>query len=274
MNKIIKNITVENYNNFKNSFVNAKEIFWDDKNNKLIHPGEYGIYREDLVKKWLSSYIPEKFGVSSGFIVNSNGYVSTQCDIIIYDKEKTPTIEGVGKQRFFPIETVSCVGEIKSDINTVEDLKTYLKKLAEIKEEREKVKNSDPYYGCKKLDFNPRKNPFHNIFTFLICHKFKFSIDLNKINYTENHRFKHNLVLSLQDGILDYSTISKKTNNLSFPFAGNNIHVDNFRKNDIGDFPIPIINFLSALQMALNMNILLDLDMTIYLTDDILEKIE
>lgn len=42
MNHIIKNLTIQNHRNFKFSFENTKEIFWDKEEKKLIHPGEYG----------------------------------------------------------------------------------------------------------------------------------------------------------------------------------------------------------------------------------------
>lgn len=274
MNQIVKQLTIDNFNNFEDSFVNAKKVFWSEKDKKLIHPGEYGEYREDLVKKWLKMYVPEKFGIGSGFVIGSNGYVSTQYDIIIYDKEKTPIIEDVEKKRFFPVETVSCVGEVKSDIKTMDDLKSYLKKLLEVKKEKENIKDPSPYCGFQKDCFSPKQNQFHNIFTFLICNKFNFSVDLQKINYTKEYRYKHNLVLSLQDGILNYSTPSRKTKNLCFPIMKGVANYDNFIKKDNLDLSNTVISFISSLQMALNNNVLLDIDMTLYLTDKIIEKIE
>jgi hypothetical protein len=169
---------------------------------------------------------------------------------------------------------VSCIGEIKSDIKTMNDLKSYLKKLLEAKKEKENIKDSSPYCGFQKDYFDPKQNPFHNIFTFLICNKFNFSVDLEKINYTEEHRFKHNLVLSLQDGILNYSTPSRKTKNLCFPIMKGVANYDNFIKKDNLDLPNTAIIFISSLLMALNNNVLLDIDMTLYLTDKIIEKIE
>ncbi len=274
MNKIIRNLTIQNYRNFKFSFENIKEIFWDEKENKLINPGEYGTYREDLAKKWLQMYVPKRFGIGSGFIINSSGLVSTQCDIIIYDKMTTPKIENINNQRFFPIETVSCVGEIKSDVNSIGDLNSYLIKLAEFKKMREGMKDPDPYYrGTFKSGFSPKENPFDNIFTFLICNKFNFNINPEKIDYgTIEQRFKHNVVLSLNDGILDYKT-KKGTTGLAFPFRGEDFHLNNYLENDNDELPIPVISFLRSLQIALNFNALHLIDMTLYLTDKIIEKI-
>lgn len=275
MNKIIRNLTIQNYRNFKFSFENTKKIFWDEINNKLIHPGEYGAYREELAKKWLELYVPENFGIGSGFIINSSGSISTQCDIVIYDKITTPKIENISNQRFFPVETVSCVGEIKSDINSIGELNSYLIKLAEIKKIRENVKDPDPYFrGSFRSSFSPLNSPFNNIFTFLICNKFKFELNPEKIDYGEiEQRFKHNLVISLHNGILNYRT-KADTKNLAFPFMREIHHIDNYLENDNEELPTPIINFLSALQIALNNNALLSIDMTLYLTENVIEKIK
>lgn len=274
MNKIIRNLTIQNYRNFKFSFENSKEIFWDEKQKKLIHPGEYGAYREELAKRWLEMYISKRFGIGSGFIINSSGSISTQCDIVIYDRTTTPKIENINNQKFFPIETVSCVGEIKSDINSIGQLNSYLIKLAEIKKMRENVKDPDPYFrGNFNSSFSPLNNPFDNIFTFLICNKFKFKINPEKIDYGEiEQRFKHNVVLSLHNGILNYRTLAG-TKNLLFPFTGEIRLIDNYLANDNEELPTPVINFLSAFQMASNYNALLNIDMTRYLTDKIVEKI-
>lgn len=49
--------------------------------------------------------------------MNSENKISTQCDIIIYDiNHKTEN------QKFFPIETVIAVGEIKSDLHSFIEL--------------------------------------------------------------------------------------------------------------------------------------------------------
>src|SRR5438128_86019 len=92
MNEIFKNLAIQNFTNFKNSFHETKRVFWDEKNKRLRHTGEFGIYREDLVKKWLRLVVPEKFGISSGFVISAMGSISTQCDIIIYDRTVTPMI--------------------------------------------------------------------------------------------------------------------------------------------------------------------------------------
>ena len=126
MNEITRNLALQNYLNFKRSFDDSKRIYWDEKLKRLKHPGEFGAYREDLVKKWLRIITPEDFGIGSGFVIGPKGAISTQCDIIIYDKQRTPVLENMDNQRFFPVETVCCIGEIKSTINSARELNLHL----------------------------------------------------------------------------------------------------------------------------------------------------
>jgi hypothetical protein len=274
MNPIIKNLTIQNLKNFINSFNESKNIFWDETNNKLRHSGEYGVYREELVKKWLRIFIPEAFGISSGFIINSKGEISTQCDLIIYDKYKTPKIENIDNQRFFPVETVLLIGEIKSDINSIKDLNSYLIKLAEIKKLRAGVISPFPYNQNKSnYNFQPSINPFDNLFSILICNKFNFSLDHTKIDYKSiTSQYRHNLVLSLNDGILNYKT-NANTDNMCVPFMGDEKLLNNYLINDKDELPAHIISFLNSINIAISLTSLLEIDMTYYLTDSIHEKI-
>jgi hypothetical protein len=274
MNELLRNITTENYIELLNSFERSKEIFWDDKNNKLIHPGEFGEYREDILKRFLTLYIPENYGISSGFIIASNGDISHQCDIIIYDKRKTPKIQNLANQRFFPIETILGVGEIKSTINSIGLLNDYLIKLSELKKLRSAVKDPTPYKrGGFKTPFNPKDNFADNIFTFLLCYKFAFDFEIEKIDYQEvDFRLWHNMVLSLKDGLLTYKT--NGTKNLYFSFAGKYKHEFWFLKNDGQELPVPIEIFLSGLSFFENNNTLLEIHIERYLKDDLMDNIE
>lgn len=265
MNKLFKNITTENYLELLHSFEGSKKIFWNEESNKLIHPGEYGEYREDLLNKFLSLYIPENYGISSGFIITPNGEISSQCDIIIYDKSKTPKIQNMEKQRFFPIETILGVGEVKSTINTIGELNQYLRKLSKVKILRKSIKNPNPY---KRANYNKSFNPDEifsdNIFTFLLCYKLNFKLDLTKIDY-ENIDIKlwHNMVLSLKDGLISYQ--AKKIKNIYFSFNGATSLELWFLKNDDNELPSSIQMFLSSICNLINITALLEIHMENYL---------
>ena len=275
MNHIIRNLSVQNYINFYRSFSESKNIFWDEKNNRLTHSGEFGGFREDLIKKWLSLYIPQSYGISSGFLVSSNGEISTQCDIIVYDKARTPVLENTDCQRFFPIETVCAIGEVKSDIASSAILSGYLRKLALIKKMRLDIVQPDPYYRPNTaIEFNPSLYPYDSIFSFLICKKLGFRLQDTKIDYANTPNYlHHNAVLSLDDGLLAY--VTDGNNLLFYPQIGNNI-------SRIGTLPSTSVhdgmpNCVSFFTHNFHMNIreisLLNIDMARYLEDDVLEKL-
>lgn len=274
MNQLFQNITVENYLELIQSFERSKEIFWNSKEKKLIHPGEYGEYKEDVLKRFLGLYVPEIFGISSGFVITSSGEISCQCDIIIYDKRNTPRIQNYENQRFFPIETILGIGEVKSTINSVRELNGYLQKLSKTKELRYTVDEATPYRrGASNSTFNPESNFSDNIFTFLLCHKFGFELKLESLDYNGiNPKLWHNMVLSLKDGLLSYQ--ANKTKNLYFSFAGKNLHDFWFLPNDELDLPTPIRIFLSGISFFVNNNTLLEIHIEKYLTENLTKKIE
>ncbi|MQX53470.1 DUF6602 domain-containing protein [Alcanivorax sediminis] len=206
----------EKINEFKTAFIENSRLLFVDDEGSLVHPGEFGTYREDVVKKFLTNILPERMGMESGFVVTSNGKISTQCDIVIYDKSVTPLIKNENGQRFFPIESVVAIGEIKSKLSTSE-LKKALRKLAKTKSLRDYLYEPS-YTYCKKEEGNasiyqPEKDELDQIITFLICEEFSFSPRENLVNimdcYKEElpHRpfcHRHNMVLSINDGLLTY----------------------------------------------------------------------
>lgn len=272
MNEIFRNLTIENLLNLKASFTNSKKIFWSKENNRLFHPGEYGSYREELLKKWLRMYVPRKFDISSGFVINAEGKVSTQCDIVIYDRSVTPHIETIDDQNFFPVEAVVAVGEVKSEISSCAELNKYLLKLSELKKLRQSNFTQRVYSSMFKDKFDISKNSYHNIFTFLICHKFNFNFSLKDLNYDNiEAKFKQNLILSLEDGIINYQ--DRNTPNVAYPFNGEHVLQHHFRRSDDSELSNHIILFLTALNTAMFFTTILEIDITHYLTNSYFDEI-
>lgn len=222
-NSVFQAILTEKIETFKFIFGrSAKNIFWDEKKNKLIHPAEFGKYREMACKDFLRLFIPSRLEISEGFLINDQDETSTQCDIVVYDKNNTPLIESTERQRFFPVETVCAIGEIKSDLNKAQ-LKEAINKLARNKRLREHITSPTiiKQHGTKGV-FNPKEVGADHIFSFIICNKFTFDISnlKNEINdlYDKDIKVfqKHNLILSITDGLLLYSTGEKA---VFFPYT-------------------------------------------------------
>lgn len=186
---------------FRNDFIEySRGIFQihntEDEKQKLMHPGEFGMYREEICRNFISFFLPQTFGISTGFVVSSKGTISHQCDIVIFDKTITPALQLPSMHRFFPIESVVAVGECKSQLDDSE-LKKALIKLSQIKQMKELASRAETinkqYCADKGLGF-----------TFLICEsvpeKSFTSKNIDEV-YGDGKRYKHDLLLSLKNGL-------------------------------------------------------------------------
>lgn len=230
-NIIFQAILDEKIEKFRFAFEQtSKKIFFDETEKKLIHPGEYGMYREAVCKEYLRVIIPTRLEIGQGFLINDIGETSTQCDLVIFDRNTTPLIESDERQRFFPIETVCAIGEVKSDLDRT-DLKKALNKLARNKLLREKMTNPTAIKRDHSGNFDPINYPYDNIFSFLICNKFTFDFSdiVNEIDsyYEQDIKpwQKHNLILSVNDGLLAYYDNSAVT--FMYPYTKNGLSLKN-----------------------------------------------
>lgn len=215
---------------FKNSFsATSTEVFYDQENKRFIHTGEYGMYRESVVRDFLKFIVPQRLDISTGFLMSGMDDVSTQCDIVIFDSTITPLFQGGDKHRFFPIESVYCIGEVKSNLSRANFIEA-INKLARVKALAERIKNPTLYGTSGEWKFNPVNNPMHIYSSILICKKLDFDIsDIeNKIDglYCSEvqHRHRHNMILSIDDGLLAYAASDGMKN----PYPGfNNVNFKN-----------------------------------------------
>ena len=84
------------------------------------HSGEIGDLVERVFRTQLLEVLPEKVGVSNGFVVDSNGSVSRQMDVILYDHHNTPRILTSAGAQMFPVESTYACGEIKTDMDSMQ----------------------------------------------------------------------------------------------------------------------------------------------------------
>lgn len=96
------------------------------------HNQQKGEAREYVLRNFLKKFLPERFGVGSGFVVDSKDGVSGQVDIVIYDKNVTIPLSIDGK-RLFPIEGVVAVGEVKTNIADKGTLSDAIKQIMSVK---------------------------------------------------------------------------------------------------------------------------------------------
>jgi hypothetical protein len=211
-NKIFDQLLKEEIDVFINSFSKVSKKLFSKDDERLIHPGEFGMYRESIARKFMRSFTPANLDIDQGFLINSNNEVSTQCDIVIFDSKYTPLLKNSELQRFFPVETVCAVGEVKSTLS-FSDFKIALHKLAKTKKISENVKSPSIIFRHQSGDFSPKEYSNDLITTFLICQKLDFDIKRIVDVYDESFevRHRHNMILSIEDGLIlyEYSTKDK-----------------------------------------------------------------
>lgn len=75
------------------------------------------ILTEEILRTFLQNYIPKGVSVEQGFILNKNGDLSKQCDIIIYDSELYAPFYRINDIVIVPAESVISIIEIKTTVN-------------------------------------------------------------------------------------------------------------------------------------------------------------
>lgn len=81
------------------------------------HPGSKGDSLENVWIDWLRMYLPNRYSVDKAFVIDSNGELSDQIDLVIYDQQYTPFVFNQNGIKYIPAEGVYAVFEVKPDIN-------------------------------------------------------------------------------------------------------------------------------------------------------------
>ena len=112
---------------------------------KRKHRGETGRRREDDVREFLRAFFPERLAVGTGEIAASDGSVSPQMDLIVYDRLETPLLDKSESSIVVPIEGVYGVIEVSSRLD-VTKLRQDAAKIQEVKalEKRAYWERNDP----------------------------------------------------------------------------------------------------------------------------------
>lgn len=95
-------------------------------NGLFNHQGIKGTGNENVLLDLLSSFLPKRYGVSTGVIVDRHGNQSRQCDIVIYDALNYPELFSLTSAKFFPVDFVYATIEVKTTLD-----KTKMKEVVE-----------------------------------------------------------------------------------------------------------------------------------------------
>jgi hypothetical protein len=82
----------------------------------ILHPGSKGDSLENVWIEWLRKYLPNRYCVDKAIIIDSNGELSHQIDLVIYDQQYTPFVFTQNGIHYIPAEGVYAVFEVKPDL--------------------------------------------------------------------------------------------------------------------------------------------------------------
>lgn len=94
----------------------AIKIQFDLNKQAFVHRGNRGAGAEIILKDFLRSYLPPKYSIGNGEVIDSHGNSSGQVDIILVN-EHHPYVNNFDQPSIYFCEGVGCAGEVKSLLN-------------------------------------------------------------------------------------------------------------------------------------------------------------
>jgi hypothetical protein len=96
------------------------------------HAAEGGAEAEIILMEFFKDRLPRRFGIESGIVIGSDGAVSKQTDLIIYDALNSPVYRKGPKVHILPRDNVAAIIEVKSKLNK-DQLKDAAEKISSVK---------------------------------------------------------------------------------------------------------------------------------------------
>lgn len=85
--------------------------------NSVVHPGTKGDNTETNWIRWFQEYLPNRYKVDKGVVIDSTGKQSEQIDLIIYDAQYSYLVFKQNETLLIPAESVYAVFEVKQNLN-------------------------------------------------------------------------------------------------------------------------------------------------------------
>jgi hypothetical protein len=84
---------------------------------RISHAGDRGEVNEQHFIGFLRKYLPNRYTVEKAIIIDSRGAVSRSIDVVVFDRQYTPTLLDNDKHRYVPAEAVYAVFECKPKVD-------------------------------------------------------------------------------------------------------------------------------------------------------------
>jgi len=236
-----------------NSVSKKMKIEFEEQAKILGHPGEVGTGRENVVKEILTKYIPKRYAVDSGFVIDALGNKSEQIDIVIYEAAYTTVFEVVEGKRFFPCETVAAVGQVRTNIGSREEMQECLQNIKSVKKLDRSNKGTNlpitgPGFSLAGTEFDPSRKFRDQIFGFIFCsssiNRDLLISELQEFNRQNEPRLWTNLIMNYNEFLIEYENDGLHQDPMT---AKNGVLID------ISETPQIFAIFVSILNDFLNM---------------------
>jgi hypothetical protein len=99
-----------------NGLQKQMEVQLNTNRDNILHPGTKGDSLENVWIEWLKKYMPNRYCIDKAIIIDSDGNLSDQIDLVIYDQQYTPFVFTQNGVHFIPAEGVYAVFEVKPDL--------------------------------------------------------------------------------------------------------------------------------------------------------------
>lgn len=98
------------------------------------HMGERGRLNELALARLLESFVPDRVGVGTGLLIDSDDRQSQQTDVVLYDQGDQPAVMAQTTQVLFPVEVALACVEVKTHLASdgVDDCLVKAKSLSEL----------------------------------------------------------------------------------------------------------------------------------------------
>jgi hypothetical protein len=113
-------------------------------NTLFQHQGLKGTGNETILRELLIRFIPKRYGVGTGVVIDRSGHQSKQCDIVIYDILQYPSLLNLTPVHLFPIDIVYATIEVKTTLSS-EEASNAVANIRSVKE-------------LRRLDFTPERD--------------------------------------------------------------------------------------------------------------------
>lgn len=243
-----------NVNEYVNS-LGEELVLAFNKSKLATHTVANGSSKEKSVINKLKDILPKGIDVGKGFVYDSFGNVSNQCDIVIYEKDFCIklSLNSDDENCYYNCESVIAVGEIKSCIASKE-LLDCCKKFINLNKLKRYVNNhnrsSNRQYMSKMAlshSFNNdelERTPFDRIYKFILCEKINLSFEKIVEIIDSNITSKDEMFNTLLDLNGRHILFSKNGKISISPYFSDTIFEDN-NKNNFAYFIYLLIHFIN-----------------------------